>query len=126
MTDAYLLAWYQSSNDKIKNMSMIAFADRLAWDLIYNLDQREAPSLFISSSAPSLIDRCSPASAISSVSGFSFTEPDPKKHLLVSNFTKEPCGRVRRRQCEICGKKGMKICSHEMCIKKGPLFLLQR
>lgn len=130
ITDAYQLSWYQSMNESIQSMSMTDFADRMAWDLINNSDQKEVPSVYLSSSAPTSIAtsipptsivRSSTSSAISSLSGSSFpdsaenTNAAQDKHKLITNPKKEPSGRARRCKCYYCGKKTTKICGHKDC-----------
>ena len=108
------------------NMLMLAFADRMLWDL--NDKKKEVTSLFISSSgsAPCLIARFSPVSGIYSISECSFpaenSNAEQNIHELVKNKEKEPSGCTRRRCCVYCPSKAVNLCNHKDCREKGLLF----
>ena len=129
VTDAFLLARASSSNKKIKEMKLTAFADSLAWDLIHNKD-KDVECNYIPPSSATLLSSpaCQPANVInccdsSSSSPISEVTLDPAlerdKHKLVDIEEWDRNGERRlRRQCTICKKKKThKICAHPMCQK---------
>ena len=77
MTDAYRIATYQSSCKVFDKLSIIGFADRLTWDLIYNNDPKDRSGEFIPPTyiqpsengvEVSCIELSTPTSSLSSVS----------------------------------------------------------
>ena len=131
MTDAYKIVKYQSQNKVFEKMKLTDFADRLAWDLIYNNDRKEARSTFISSlqTQPSVdgievscVTITSPTSAVSSVSGTSSGEQSGlMKHKLKKSDKREgdKSQRFCRQACITCGKKCSLYCEHPMCLHSG-------
>ena len=140
MTDAFLLVRHQSKNAAFDSMKISQFADRIAWDLIYNNDSKSLNSTFILSSSsrhnvanqpfanqplivPNVLtcNQHSPTS-ISTVTNdseaarFSFQLDDLKLHTLGKNEEVGPNGRARRRKCKVCSVgKIDTICQHPRC-----------
>ena len=117
---------YQSSNKAFDKMTITDFTDRLAWDLIYNNDRKEAPSVFISSLRiqpsedhveVSCVKVTSQTTSISSVTGISSAgRSELMKHKLKKSEKKEPkSNRTSRVRCVTCGKKCFMYCEHPLC-----------
>ena len=135
VTDAFLLVRHQSKNAAFDSMKISQFADRIAWDLIYNNDSKSLDSTFTLSSSSShnvanqpfivpneaTCNQHSPTS-ISTVTNdseaarFSFQLDDLKLHTLGKNEDVGPNGRARRRKCKVCSESKIDtICQHPRC-----------
>jgi hypothetical protein len=129
ITDCWNAVRNFSKNEDLENMAIVDYADRLAWDLIYNDESTQETAAFLesdTSSLPSMVaientqGGASTISPLSQGSGSSNLST-ARSHILIKNPERTMDGgyeRPMRRRCDRCGKRTHWMCSHPVCMTK--------
>ena len=133
VTDAWLLARYQSNNQNVKKMKVTDFADRLAWDCTHNPHSKNkngsgSSNSFIPSNEDQSTEVYISGNEISINTGeLSFLQstisPLSQSALSIYNIAHNPIisddkdnsGRTRRRRCNKCRALTVWKCNHPVC-----------
>lgn len=123
ITDCWNAVRHYTSNEDPKNMAIVDYSDRLAWDLIHNEESATERAAFLepdTSSLPSHVTLEHSAAAASTISPLSIgtrsVNSSIESHVLIKNPDLDPKeGRPQRRRCAKCSTRTMWLCNHPVC-----------